>query len=126
MWFHWEILFYFNWLLSIFVYLQLTFWSKAGSFSKDVDELAEDDNIWNDKNTEDYVRWLKKEAFDLCIQLTLFLCALNVAYIFYDKEKFEWYGPVDFNPGGLIILFLVIHRLTHIVQHLIVQVKGVN
>ena len=65
-WYHFEIIFFFCWLCSIILYLQLTFWSKAQPIYKNEDNLLEDDNVWNDKNTEDYLRWHKYESFKIC------------------------------------------------------------
>lgn len=86
MWMEFEIGFLFMWLGSIIVYLQFTFWTKATSFSKVEGQLKGDQNIWNDKNTEDYLRYLKKEAYDLCLQITMFATGLNFGFLPYYRN----------------------------------------
>lgn len=125
LWFHWEVIFFFAWMGSIVVNLQLTFWTKAGSFSKDEAARLDDDDVWNDKNTEDYLRWLKKETFDLCIQITLLGCAILIGYI--PDNRLDFYGSrEEFYPGGLIILILILQHVVHIASHINVMLKKVN
>ena len=104
LWCDFEIDFFFAYLTSMVIYLQLAFWTKAGSFMKDEDDLLNDDDIWNDKNSEDFFRWVKKESFDMSIHITLAVCSFRIGLM--PDELMKNYGPIPFKPGGILILIL--------------------
>lgn len=124
LWFHWEVLFFFNWLLSIIVFFQITFWTKAGSYAKDEDQIEIEKNVWKYKKSEDYMRYMKKETFDLCIQITLFVSGLNIILI--KDHRIDLYGTRDFIPGGIIITILVIQHGVDIIVRVYSMVQGVS
>lgn len=122
LWFGIEVDFFFRWLISIVVQLQLTFWTKAGSYSKDEKALLDDDNIWNDKNTDDHLRWVKKETFDLSMQITYLIFLFGVGYL--KDQHIDLFGPRQFMPAGLIILILLIQHAIHVMANIYMMVHG--
>jgi len=58
-----EIMFYFNWILSIAIFMGLSFWLNLKTVSKDLESLQKDDNLYNDKNTYDILGILKNDCY---------------------------------------------------------------
>jgi len=109
-WFHFEIIFFFVWLCSIILYLQLTFWSKAQPIYKNEENLLADDNVWNDKNTEDYLRWHKYESFKICFQVTFIATDIIISGVIWNHKIYR-YGPIEFSKIGLLFIVMISHRV---------------
>ena len=116
LWFAFEIDFFFKWLLSIVIYLQVTFRTTPRSLKDEDEELTWDINIWNKKNTADHLRWVKKETFDLSIQFTYFISIIVIG--FFKSEHMDLYGPREFMPAGIILLVLLIQHGIHILWYI--------
>jgi hypothetical protein len=68
-----EIMHYFNWLFSMGAFLGSSYILKYQSICKDLDEMLEDDNVWNDKNTYDFLGVLKPECYHFCYKLSFII-----------------------------------------------------
>lgn len=71
-WLQIEVMFFIFWILSGICFLAYAFLSKFKSISKNEKLLLLDDNIWNDKSSDDFLRYLKLEYF-LFSYITTFL-----------------------------------------------------
>lgn len=81
-----------------------------------------DNNIWNDKNTEDYLRWVKKETFSVSIHITFLLCCWSIGIA--PEDELNKFGPISFMPNGLIIWILFLQHGAHIVTEMYMMVIG--
>ena len=122
LWFVIEIDFYFRFLFSIVVFLQLTYWTKASTMSKNTADMLDDDNIWNDKNTEDHLRFVKRETFDLSLQITFLIWVIG--FTFFESESLDVYGPREFEAVGIMCILLIAQHATHIVADLYKMYNG--
>ena len=75
-----EIIYFFFWLLSGMIFCAYAFIAKFRPISKNEVLLDMDDNVWNDKNTEDFLRYMKYEYFKLCYFGTLIMMEVFVGF----------------------------------------------
>jgi len=77
---------FFNWITTSVFFVGFAYLRKFKSISKDEDVLKHDDNVWNDKATDDFLRYLKFEYF----MYNYFLCKfLTECFIQYDLGAFD-------------------------------------
>lgn len=78
------------------IFLLLAYTTKAQSIIKNEEFLLLDDNVWNDKNTDDFLRYLKLEYFLLTNVITnlSFDCLVAFSNI-YELQDF---GDRDADP----------------------------
>ena len=87
--------------------------------------MLEDDNVWNDKNTEDYLRWHKYESFKICFQLSFLVVDILISGLFWHHGLYR-YGPIEFSKIGAIFIILVVHRLISMLVDLFVMKTGMS
>jgi len=68
-----EIVFYFNWILMSIFFIGYAYIFKIQSSSKDPVILSVDDNVWNDRDTCDFLKYLKFEYFFITYMFTMLL-----------------------------------------------------
>merc|ERR1712127_1141931 len=56
-----EIVFFFSWLFASIIFVLYAYLVKFKPISKNVALMENDDNIYNDKKTDDFLRYLKSE-----------------------------------------------------------------
>lgn len=76
-----------------------------------------DENPWNDKDTEDFLRHMKQEYFVFCYFLTAFI--LDVILYFPGKDYGG--GVKDFNPTKKILLFDMFTRANNIIILIVIS-----
>jgi hypothetical protein len=54
---------FFNWITTSVLFVGVAYIRKFKSISKDEAVMNMDDNVWNDKDTDDFLRYLKFEYF---------------------------------------------------------------
>mmetsp|Transcript_11641 Transcript_11641/g.17665 ORF Transcript_11641/g.17665 Transcript_11641/m.17665 type:complete len:96 (-) Transcript_11641:540-827(-) len=81
---------------------------KFKSISKNEALLEMDDNVWNDKDTDDFLHYLKFEYFLISYVLTYLF--MEIVLGFSDAYSLGSLGPRDFEPIGLIFLLLIASR----------------
>ena len=64
-----EIMYYFNWIICIGLFMALSYLFRLKTISKDLDELKQDENVYNDKNTYDILGILKYECYIMSFSL---------------------------------------------------------
>lgn len=69
-WLFMECTFFFNWIGNSVLFLLISYLAKFKSVSKNEEIMEMDDNVWNDKNTDDFLRYLKFEYFVLNFIMT--------------------------------------------------------
>lgn len=64
-WLYIECTFFLSWIICGMIFLFFAYIFKFKSVAKDEKIMQMDDNVWNDKNTDDFLRYLKFEFFVL-------------------------------------------------------------
>lgn len=71
--------------------------------------MAEDDNIYNDKKTDDFLRYLKSEYFLMAYIISYIL--IEIEFGFLGNYHFENIGSKDFWPVQSTILMFMGYRI---------------
>ena len=69
---------------------------KIKSISKNAKVMEMDDNVWNDKDTDDFLRYLKYEYF-MCTYFALKI-VLQIYIGFVPKQEIDMFGERNFEP----------------------------
>jgi hypothetical protein len=104
MWLLIEIMHYFNWLFSIGIFLGSSYAFRFKTISKDLDMLLEDDNVWNDKNTYDFLGVLKSECYYFSYKVSLLITNVQIGFIL--PYNISLYG--EYYNSTSILLFTMI------------------
>lgn len=100
-----EITYFFRWILSSIIFVFWAYTVKLNSMSKNEAALASDDNVWNDKDSDDFLRYLKHEFFLVAHVLSFILMEFTVGFgssIFYEGVGLRPFWPVQ----SLICVFM--------------------
>lgn len=89
-----DVFFFFAWIASCVIFVTAAYIFKFQSTVKNEEVLLQDDNPWNDKDTEDFLRHLKMES----LLFSYFIAAIIMDYTigFFEGKDFgtgskEWY-----------------------------------
>lgn len=104
-------------IISGIIFVTVAYVVKFNPTSKDEELLLMDENPWNDKDTEDFLRHMKQEYFVFCYFLTAFI--LDVILYFPGKDFGA--GVKDFNPTKLILLFDMFTRANNIIILIVIS-----
>lgn len=117
-----EVVFFFNWILSGIIFLILSKMVKFHPITSDEAETEADKDVWNDRQTQDFIVHLKTEFFHFCYMCALFMQTVVVGFTdFYFMDVF---GPRDFKPTMQILILLLIHRFWTLFSQLVSFHKG--
>lgn len=75
-----ESLYFFQWVSMSIFFCMIAYCFKLKSVIKNEYALSLDDNVWNDKNTDDFLRYLKFEYFMITWGLTNFSFDLLICW----------------------------------------------
>ena len=104
-WILFEIIFYFTWLQMSVCFVAFAYIKKFKSIAKDERLLAGDSDVWNDKWSTDFLRYLKMEYFLVTYILT---CMTSYALVgFSDFYALDRFGPRDFTSSGMILCIMI-------------------
>jgi hypothetical protein len=76
-----EIIFFWMWLASGVVFLLYAYVAKFESIFKNEVLLAKDENIWNDKDSDDFLRYLKQEYYMFAYMLSFLAMEIQVGLL---------------------------------------------
>jgi len=112
-WILFEVIFYFTWLQMSVLFVAFAYITKFKSVAKDERLLAGDNDVWNDKWSTDFLRYLKMEYFLVTYLLTCLTSYTLVGFSnFYGVDKF---GPRDFNSTGIILAVMIFGKFVDLV-----------
>lgn len=80
-WIFLEAIYFLSWIVGGIIFLFIANCCHMKTFLRTEDELQEDMNPWNNKNSEDYLRHLKFEFYTMNFQMTCILVNLSVAFV---------------------------------------------
>lgn len=109
-WFVIEVEYFFNWLYSIIIFLQITYWVKL----KPIRPKDTERNLWNAKNTIDHLKFLKLEAYYACYMLSFAICAVNIGFVTGDEgdtDSRSMFGRVEFYPCQFLFVLILVARV---------------
>lgn len=72
------------------------------------DDLKLDDNVWNDRKSDDFLRYMKHDFFILVYMIAQFIN--NLVYGMSDVAMIKYMGPRDMSPTGVCTLIFLVMR----------------
>lgn len=117
-----EVMYFFNWIISGIVFLILSKLVKFHPIVSDEAETENDEDVWNDRQTQDFVVHLKTEFFHFCYMCSLFTqtCIIGFSEFYF----IGIFGPRDFTPTKRIIAVITLHRFWTLFSQLVAFHKG--
>lgn len=109
-----EIVFFFSWLFASIIFVLYAYLVKFKPISKNVKLMESDDNIYNDKKTDDFLRYLKSEYFLMAYIITFIL--VEVEFGFLGNYHFDNIGTKEFWPVQSTILLFLIYRVFNLLM----------
>jgi hypothetical protein len=75
-----ESIFFFNWVFMSIAFIQMIYWLKLNPFFTDEEKLLSDEDVWNDKNSYDILRFMKNEYFNTTYIMTMLYTDIVIGY----------------------------------------------
>jgi len=96
-----EIVYFWMWLASGIVFLLYAYIAKFKSIFKNEVVLAKDDNVWNDKDSDDFLRYLKQEYYMFAYILSFLAMEIQIGLVGNDKiDMLNRKNAVDEETNG--------------------------
>jgi hypothetical protein len=109
-----EILYFFFWLLAGVIFVSYAYLVKFQAISKNEALLALDDNVWNEKDTDDFLRYLKFEYF--LVSYIISFIATEIITGFTNLHNLDSLGARDFSQTGVVYCILLVARSLSLVD----------
>lgn len=111
-----EIYYFFLWILSSIIFLGFAYFVKFTPISKNEHVESEDKDIWNDKDRDDFLHYLKFEYFLFTFLLANTIIEIMLGFTTFDQIKHFGAETLDVEdlhlrawyPTKLIFLLLII------------------
>ena len=103
--------FFFAYIISGVIFTTVAYVIKFNPTSKNEELLLMDDNPWNDKDTEDFLRHLKLEFFVFCYFMATLMMDISLGFF---KGRDFGAGPKDWNPTQIIFIYDILVKVYNI------------
>lgn len=123
-WLFIECIWFFSWIQTGILYLFFAYFSKMVPVTKDFKNKEEDDNPWNEKYSDDFMRYVKAEMYSTCHLATKL--AFDFMLGFSSVYEIDKIGPRDGYPTLTIFALLIIDRTYTLFHYLVAQYKGMQ
>lgn len=104
-----ECLWFFEWIFIGVSFLAFAYLFKLRSITKDDSLDEKDDNPWNDKFSDDYMRYMKGEMYSFCHVATKFFFDIQIG--FYNYYNIGAIGVRNMYPTRTLFAMLIVDRL---------------
>ena len=110
------------WIYSGVIFLLFAYTTKMNTFMHNTYEIEHDSNPWNNKDTEDFLRHLKREYFTMTY--TIAFVFMEVTLGFTDFFDINSYGPRDFGVSGVCMIIAMLPRIFNIILMSVFSICG--
>lgn len=104
-----EIIWFFEWIFIGMCFLAVAYLFKLSPITKEESVQESDDNPWNDKFSDDFMRYEKAEMYNLSHIATKLFFDIQLA--FYNNYNIDRIGARDVYPTKILFIILIIDRL---------------
>lgn len=104
-----EIIWFFEWTFAGILFLAFAYLFKLSPITKEESVQEDDDNPWNDKFSDDFMRYEKAEMYNTSHTLTKLLFDVQIA--FWNSYNIGAIGPRDPYPTQTLFGILIVDRL---------------
>lgn len=99
-------------MLAGVVFMSVAYISKFRPISKSEVLTLADNDIWNDKDSDDYLRYLRFECYITCNVLSYLFT--DVFTGFTNVYRLDRLGPREFSSTGVIYLVFILCRIFYL------------
>ena len=103
-----EVVCFFMWIGSAIIFLTAAYLLKLKPTTKELSNLEQDDNPWNDKFSDDFMRYVKREMYSFSYAISKIL--MDVATGFSNIYGIALIGARDFYPTLLCYCIYLVVR----------------
>jgi hypothetical protein len=119
-WLFIEISFFFIWILSGAIFVFVAYLIKLKPTLKSEAVLALDDNVWNDKCSDDFLRFIKFDFYIFTFILAMLIMEIYVGLIMTDQMGVASNGY----PVKPMFILIIIHRSGQILHNVVKMRNG--
>ena len=109
-----EVFLFFTWIWASIFFLLFAYIFKLESVAKNEATKGPDDNVWNDRGSDDFLRYLKFEYFMFTFCWCKLFMEFSVGFFRVRFDDLEQFGEVKFYPQILIIIILCVHTIAQV------------
>lgn len=106
-----EVIWFFEWIFVGVLFLAFAYLFKLSPITKEESVQENDDNPWNDKFSDDFMRYEKAEMYNFSHTATKFFFDVQIA--FYNYYDIGSIGPRDLYPTRTLFGILIVDRLVY-------------
>lgn len=107
-WLYIESMFWWMWIFGSVMFMVFAYWFKLRSSIRNDETLQNDDNVWNDRKTDDFLRYIKYDYYVFTLNIA---CALMNAFVmFIQIGTIAKMGSRPMWPTGTIVIVTLIQR----------------
>ena len=107
-WIFLESIFFFCWIFSGVLFVASAYLWKLEPTDKDEDSIKLDDNVWNDRDADDFLRYVKYDYYIFSKILSILF--MDIIIGFTDFNNVGTMGPRDMWPVKYVYGMLVFNR----------------
>lgn len=105
------------------LFLVYAYFSKVSNFMTDSFLVENDNNPWNNRRSEDYMRHLKAEMHTIVYPAAFITMEATIGF---EQGGTQTYGPHDANPCKVFFGICLIPRVFNLISLLIFGIKDIN
>ena len=115
-WIYIESIYFFAWIFSGIIFVATAYILKLEPTDKDEDSIKLDDNVWNDRNADDFLRYVKYDYY--VFSLTLAALMMEYCIGFSTAIEVTKMGPRDQWSFQFVFTLLMISRSLRLIVNI--------
>lgn len=104
-----EVTVFFTWIIVGILFLAFAFIVKFKSITKSESIQNADDNVWNDKYSDDFMRYIKSEMYGVCHFTTMMVYTFCIGL--GGNNSLDLIGPRDIFPTKALFVIINITQI---------------
>lgn len=115
-WIYIESIYFFAWILSGILFVATAYIWKLEPTDKDEESIKLDDNVWNDRNADDFLRYVKYDyyIFSKCLSMIIMECFIGFA----TGTAVDRMGPRDVWSVKYVFFLLLVSRVLRLIVNI--------
>lgn len=99
-----EVTVFFTWIMTGVIFLAFAYIVKFRSITKSESVQNADDNVWNDKYSDDFMRYIKSEMYSVCHFSTMLIYTFLIGL--GNFGSLDLIGPRDWFPTKSLFIIM--------------------
>lgn len=108
-WVFLESIFFFTWISASSIFISIAYLFKLEPTNKTEEQMRQDDDVWNDRNAEDFLRYMKYDYYIVTLNMSMLILEYIVG--FSNFNGVEKMGNRDVTSVQTIYALLIVLSL---------------